>query len=176
MTVAAGDGEVFPLDDIGNAAAQVIEVFKVAHAQCFFHELIGIDRRNAAACRTELLVAESVLFQSVKELVIGHADGCAVADLEVFRAYCDTALAQTRGLIKQVLKVDDYASTEDVDGVVAEDAGRQQVQDELALVVYHGVACVVAALIADNDVVIFREQIDHAALALIAPVCSHDCS
>ena len=154
----------------------MIEVLKVAHAQRLFHELIGIDRRNAAACRAELLVAEPVLFQSVKELVIGHADGRAVADLEVCRAYCDAAGAQTRGLIKQVLKVDDYAGAEDVDGVVAKDAGRQQVQDELALVVYHGVACVVAALIADNDVVIFREQIDHAALALIAPVCSHDCS
>ena len=176
VAVAAGDGEVFPLDDIGNAAAQVIEVFKVAHAQRLFHELIGIDRRNAAACRAELLVAEPVLFQAVKELVIGHADGRAVADLEICRAYCYAAGAQTRGLIKQVLKVDDYAGAEDINGVVAKDAGRQQVQDELALVVYHGVACVVAALIADNDVVIFREQIDHAALALIAPVCSHDCS
>ena len=176
MAVAAGDGEVFPLDDIGNAAAQVIEVLKVAHAQGFFHELIGIDRRNAAACRAELLVAEPVLFQAVKELVIGHANGRAVAYLEICRAYCYAAGAQTRGLIKQVLKVDDYAGTEDINGVVAKDAGRQQIQDELTLIIYHGVACVVAALIADNDVVIFREQIDHAALALIAPVCSHDCS
>ena len=63
--------------------------------------------------------------------------------------------AQTRGLIKQVLKVDDYAGTEDINGVVAKDAGRQQIQDELTLIIYHGVACVVAALIADNDVVIF---------------------
>ena len=176
MAVSAGDGEVFPLDDICNAAAQVIEVFKVAHAQGFFHELIGIDRRNAAAGRAELLVAESVLFQSVKELVIGHADGRAVTYLEICRAYCYAAGAQTSGLIEKVLKVDDYAGAEDVDGVVAENAGRQQIQDELALIIYHGVACVVAALIADNDVVIFREQIDHAALALIAPVCSHDCS
>ena len=40
--------------------------------------------------------------------------------------------------------------------VVAQDAGGQQVQNELALVVDDGVAGVVAALIADDDVILLR--------------------
>lgn len=154
----------------------MVKVFKIAHSDGLFHELIGIHRRNAAAGRAELLIAEPVLFKSVKELVIRHADGSTVADLEVFGAYRNAALTQARCFVKQVLKVDDYAGAEDIDGVVAQDTGGKQVQDELALVVYNGVAGVIAALIADNDIVLFREQVDHTALALIAPVGSNDCS
>ncbi len=108
--------------------------------------------------------------------MIGHADRCTVADLKVCGAYRNAALAQTRSLVEQVLKVDDYARSEDVDGIVAQDAGGQQIQDEPALVVDDGVTGIVAALIADDYIVPFRKQIDHAALALIAPVCSYDCS
>ncbi len=107
--------------------------------------------------------------------MVGHADRRAVAYLEVCGAYRNAALAQARGLVKQMLKVDNYSRAEDIDGVVAQDAGRKQVQDKPALVVNDGVTGVVAALIADNYIVFFREQIDHAALALIAPVGSNDC-
>ena len=79
-------------------------------------------------------------------------------------------------MAEKMLKVDDDAGAEYVHGVVAQYARRQQVENELALVVNDGVTGVVAALIADNDVVLFREQIDHTALALVAPVGSHDCS
>ena len=51
-----------------------------------------------------------------------------------------------------------------------------QVQDELAALVLDGVAGIVAALIARNDVVILAQQVHHAALAFVAPVDTGDCS
>ena len=79
-------------------------------------------------------------------------------------------------MAEKMLKVDDDAGAEYVHGVVAQYARRQQVEDELALLVDDGVTGVVAALITADDVIIRREQVDHAALALVAPVDSHDCS
>ena len=106
--------------------------------------------------------------------MIGHADGRAVAYLEVGGAYRYAALAQAIDLIEQMLKVDNDSRAEHIHGVIAQYARRQQIQDKLSLVVHHGVTGVVAALITDNNIILFREQIDHTALALIAPVGSHD--
>jgi hypothetical protein len=49
-------------------------------------------------------------------------------------------------------------------------------QGKFAVFVHHGVARVVAALIAADDVVFLGDQVDHAALALVAPVDAHDCT
>ena len=86
-----------------------------------------------------------------------------------------------RGVIcKPVLSFDErghqknHTGAEHVHGFVAQDAGRHEIEHELALVVDDGVAGVVAALIAHDDVVLLAEQVDHAALALIAPVDTYD--
>ena len=73
-----------------------------------------------------------------------------------------------------MLRVDDHAAAHDADNVRAQDAGGDQVQDELAALVLNGVAGVVAALIAGNNVIILAEQVDHAAFALVAPVDTGD--
>ena len=41
---------------------------------------------------------------------------------------------------------------------------------ELAFFVYHGMARVASALVADYDIIVFRKQIDHPALSFVAPV------
>ena len=47
---------------------------------------------------------------------------------------------------------------------------------ELAELVYDGVAGVAAALKSHDDIIVFREQVDHAALALVAPVDAYNCT
>ena len=49
-------------------------------------------------------------------------------------------------------------------------------QGKLAVFVHNGVTGVVAALIADDHVKIAGDQVDHTALALIAPVDADDCT
>ena len=75
-----------------------------------------------------------------------------------------------------MVEVDHHARTQHTDNVRVQDAGGQQVQDELALLGHNGMAGIVAALIARNDIGIFGQQVDDAALALIAPIDSSYCS
>ena len=84
------------------------------------------------------------------------------------------ALPQARGFAGEMLQVDDDPGAEDVHRFVPQDAGGHEVHDELALFVYDGMAGVVAALIADHNIVVLTEQVHHAALALVAPVCSNN--
>ena len=76
--------------------------------------------------------------------------------------------------MEEMLCVDHHAGTHHVHGFIAQDAGGEQIQNELALVVDDGVSGVIAALIAHDDVVLLAEQVDHAALALVAPVDAYN--
>ena len=49
-------------------------------------------------------------------------------------------------------------------------------QRKFAMLIDDSMSCVSAALIANNHIVILRQQIHHAALALIAPVDAYDCT
>jgi hypothetical protein len=138
----------------------------------FFMIFVGVDRGYAPAGGAELLIAQSVLLQAVQQLVVGHADGGAVAYLEMLRRNGDAALTQALNLSLKMLKVDDNAGAQHVHGLVPENAGGQQIHNEFALLVHHGVAGVVAALIADDHVVFLAQQVHHAALALVSPVGS----
>ena len=86
----------------------------------------------------------------------------------------DALLTQGLNLVDEVLKVDDHAVAHDVHCALAGYAGGEQVQDNFTVVVYNGVSRVVAALIAADYIIIGAEQIDHAALALIAPVDTYN--
>ena len=48
-------------------------------------------------------------------------------------------------------------------------------EGEFAKFVDDGVARVAAALIADNNIKVLGEQIDHSALALVTPVDAYNC-
>ena len=55
-------------------------------------------------------------------------------------------------------------------------AGRKQMQGKLTVLIDHGMAGISASLKADNNIIFFRQQVDHAALPLISPVDSDDCA
>ena len=149
---------------------------QIAHAKRFFHIFVGIDRRDTASGGTEFFVCQSVLFQNVTHLVIRHADRRAVTDDQMLRRDLNALVAQHFNLVEKMLEVDDHARPHHVDGLVTQNARRQQVQNELALFVDDSMPGVVAALIADDDIIFFAQKVDHAALAFITPVCSyHSC-
>lgn len=74
-----------------------------------------------------------------------------------------------------MVQVDDHARAQHTDNVRVQDAGGQQVQDELALRGDDGVPGVVATLIAGHHIGVFRQQVDDAALAFIAPIDTSNC-
>ena len=174
VVITIDDEEILPLENVGQTGLECVAVGQFAHAQRLFHVLVRVGGGDAAAGGAELLVRQTVLLQAVEQLVVRHADNGLVADFQVLRRDGDAAGAQTLGLVEHVLRINDHAGAEHVHGLVAQDAARHEVEHELALVVDDGVAGVVAALIAHDDVVLLAEQVDHAAFALVAPVDAYD--
>ena len=85
-------------------------------------------------------------------------------------------LAQLFDLVRKMLEIEHHAGTKHVHRAGAQNARRQQIENELAPGVHDGVTGVVSALIADDDLVIGGKEIDHAALSLVAPVDSDNSS
>ena len=90
-------------------------------------------------------------------------------DLDALRPQCGDLLLQMGG-------VNDHTVAHNAHHIRPQNAAGQQIQHELSFGGHHGVAGVVAALIAHHDVVFLTEQVHHAALALVAPVDSGDSS
>ena len=153
-----------------------VHMDEVAHAQGLFHVFIAVAVGDAALGGAELGtgLGQALLLQTVLRHMEGHGDGRAVGDLQVLGADLNTLLGQGGNFLLEVLGVDDHAAAHNADNVGAQNAGGNQVQDEFAALVLDGVACIVAALIARNNVIVLAEQVDHAALALIAPVDTGD--
>ena len=156
----------------------VIQMEQVAHAEGLLHVLVTVSVGDAPLGGAELCagLGQTGLFQTVLLHMIGHGDGGAVGDLQVGGGDGDALLAQLVDLTVQVVGVDDHTVAHHADNIGTEDAGGQQVQHELATLVLHGMTSVVAALIARNNIILLADQIDHAALALVAPVDTRNCS
>ena len=151
---------------------------QITHAQGLFHVFVAVAVGDAALSGAELCagLGQALFLQAILCHVERHGDGGAVRDFQVLRADLDALLGQGRDLFLEMLRVDDHAAAHNADDVRTQDAGGDQVQDEFAALVLDGVASVVAALIAGNNVIILAEQVDHAALSLVAPVDTGDCS
>ena len=69
-----------------------------------------------------------------------------------------------------MFEIDNHTVAEYVHHFFSQNSGRKQIKREFAEIVHHGVPRVVSALITTYDVVIFRKQVHHSALAFVAPV------
>ena len=156
----------------------VVQMQQVAHAQGLLHVLVAVSVGNAALGGAELCagLGQTCFFQTVLLHMVGHGDGCTVGDLQVCRADLNALLPQLVDLAVQMMRVDDHAVAHNADHVRTQDAGGQQIQHELAALVLDRVTGVVAALITCNDVILLADEVDHAALAFIAPVDTRNCS
>ena len=97
-----------------------------------------------------------------------------VTDLQVLGGNGNALAGDIHDLVPQALAVQGHAVAQNVHHALAEDAGGQQVQRELTLLVDDGMAGVAAALIADDHVIVLGQQVHHAALSLVAPVDAYD--
>ncbi len=176
MLISAADGEVFPLHDIAELIKKQLGVPEIAHSQRLLHILVRVDRSDAAAGGTEFLIGKALFLEDVHHFMIRHTDGGAVADNEVLGRDLYALFPYGGNLIRKMLNVDHHAGAHHVYGLLAEDTGGQQVKNEPAPVVYYGMSGVISALIAHNDIEFFAQEVDHSALAFVAPVDSNYCS
>ena len=146
------EGEVFPLQYLGEALFHLPGVVEVAGLKRLFLVLVGIEGGDALLRRAELVRAEALLLERVLLLVPGHEQARALAYHEIVRCDGHALGADCLDLLQEALEIERHAGAENIHDPGAEDARRQQVQGKFAVFVYNGVPRVPAALITDDDV------------------------
>jgi hypothetical protein len=144
-------------------------VVEVADADAAVADLVGVAGPDALAGGPVGLRAVGLLARHVEALVPGHHHVRAVGDDEVL-PHLDAACAQLRDLGPEHLGVDDDAVRDDVGLARTQDARGDQMQAVGLARVDDRVPRVVAALVADDQVRLVGEEVDHAGLALVSPL------
>jgi len=125
---------------------------------------VHVGRPDAATGGTDLGSLQSIEFSMEREndrTAGRNAQPVGIVD-------ADSLLEQRPDLSFQRFGIHDHTRTDQVRRMRIEDSGRNQMQDDLLAVLVNGVAGVVAALEAENIVVVCREEIADLALALVA--------
>ena len=112
------------------------------------------------------------LLELVEQHVVRHDEVGPVADEQVLAVESGRGKAVELGDERR--GVDDHAVAEQVAGAGVEDARRDQVQLEVAVRVDHGVAGVVPATVANDEIGLVGKVVDHAALSFVAPLGADD--
>ena len=147
---------------------------EVADADAAAADLVLVGGADAARGRADLALAAARFGQHVELAVVRQDQVRLVAD-EQAAADVDAEPGQLVHLREQRRRIDDHAVADDAGDAVVQDAGRDEVQDELLAAHVDRVAGVVAALVARHDVEARRQQIDDLALAFIAPLGAQHC-
>ena len=152
--------------------AQQLLVVQLADLNAHLRVFIRIERRNAAFGGAERTLAQALFLQLVKCNVIGHHHLAAVGNHQLGHRHA--AGRERFQFAQQRLDVQRHARPDDVDHVLMENAGRQQMQRKFAVFIDDGVTRIRAALEADNHVAFFCKQVGHLALAFVAPVSAYN--
>ena len=136
--------------------------------------LIGVERRNTLLCGTVLFIFQPCLFQAVQFPMPGKKQRCPVADLKLIRCNINALGSHFFDLPDKVFHIECDTVSQDIKFTFTKDAGRKQMQGKLPVLVDHGVSGVTASLKAYDDIILFRQQVDHTALSFIAPVDPND--
>jgi hypothetical protein len=134
--------------------------------------LVGVGGADAAARGADLQLAQARLARVVEQHVVRHDQVRVGADPQAGEV--DPLRAQVVQLAREDLRVDHDAVADRALQAGVEDPARDQVELPLDVVADDRVAGVVAALEADHEIRVLREQIDDLALALVAPLGAHD--
>ena len=137
--------------------ALLVQVEQVAQTQSLFAVLVAVGVGDAAAGGAEstALLGKAVFFQPILHLVPRHRNGGLIGELQILGADFHTTGFDGLHLVCEVLEVNHHAGAQHTGHVRVQDAGGQQVQDELALLGDDGVSSIVAALIAGNNIGMF---------------------
>ena len=174
--VDAGEGQVFPLQQLGGVGFQGLPIEQLAGQEGLFLILIGIEGGDALLGGAIGMILQAGFLQAVQLAMPGQQQGGPIADAQVIRRQGDALGADLLHLDPEVFQIQGHAVAQDVQDALPEDAGGQEMEGEFAIFVDDGMAGVAAALVADDDVVAFGEEVDHAAFAFVAPVDAYNCA
>jgi hypothetical protein len=171
VTELREDG-VLRLELVRDARAERRCVAHLVELDAVAGDLVRVRRADALPGRAELAPAALALVEPVEGDVPRHQEVGALGDPQVRGRHA--ALLERVDLVHQEAEVDDHARSQDARGVRVEDARGNEMQLERPPLVHDGVSGVVAALVADDEIRLLREEVRDLALALVAPLRSDD--
>ena len=159
-------------------------VFESACASCLFSEHLGMNevieadtaalilvhicRAYASAGSTDIRAASELFGESVELDMPGHDDMSSGVDPEVIEGY--TSFGHAVYLAEQVLRVEDYACADKAEGIFIEYTRWDKVELIDFAVAFNGMACVISALRANNDISFGSKDIYDLAFSLVTPL------
>ncbi len=150
-------------------AEKFFGLHEIDHAQAGARGLVAVGGADAALGRADLVAALAQFAGFVEGAMVGQDEVGRFAD-EQAAGQLDAALFEAFDFADQRDRIDDDAVGDDAFFSRAQDAGGDEVQDEFFLADLDGVAGVVAALRADDDVGLLGEDVDDLSFSFIAPL------
>jgi len=145
-------------------------VEQVVDADAGTADLVFVAGADATPGGADLGLPLALFAGRVQGAVIGHDHMGGGADHEIFRGYCQALFLQVIDLFDEDAGVDHHPVTDEAGFVGMKDPRGDEVKDMFLVIDHERVAGVVAALKTHHTVSLFREEIDHLALALISPL------
>ena len=142
---------------------------QIGHAQAGARGFVAVGGTDAALGRADFGVSLAQLALFIERAVVRQDEVRAIADQQI-PADRDADLAKAVDFADERDRVDDDAVADDADLAAPQNAGRDEMQNEFFTAVNDGVAGVVAALTADDDVGVLGKNVDDFAFAFIAPL------
>ena len=171
----AGAERVVVGEEAVEAGVEGRRVAEVGDADRAAADLVLVGRADAAAGGADLGGAGRLLAEAVKVLMQRQNQRRVLGDHQRFGADLDALAAELVDLGEERPGVEDDAVADDRELAGADDAGGEQRELVDGAVDDEGVAGVVAALEAGDDVGALGEPVDELALALVAPLrADHD--
>ena len=163
------------LDDIDmfQPLHQPLLVKQVADLDADLGVLVGVEGGDARLGGAESGARQALLLIGVLEHMIGHQHLSPLVHDDVGSGHA--AVGQGFQLVDELGHVQGHTVADDVGGVGVEHTGGELMQCELSVIADDGMACVGAALEADDHIGLLSEQVGDFALALVAPVCAYNC-
>ena len=155
-----------------HGCGECVGVEHIAGADADAAGLVGIGRPNALQRGADLVVAASGFVQRVERLVPREDEVGLMADLQLRTA--DAAALEGVDLAEQRGQIDHHSVADDGDDVRVQHATGDELQRVPLGAHHHGVAGVVAALVAHHVGVFGSEKVDDLGLAFVTPLGAYD--
>ncbi len=162
------DGVVF-LDAVLQLRREYFRTHKIDHAQAGAGGLVAVGRADAALGGADLVAALAQFARFVEGAMVGQHKVGRFADEEA-AGQLDAPFFEPFDFRDQGDRINDHAVGDDAFFPRAKNAGGDEVEDEFFLPDLDGVAGVVAALGADDDVGLLGEDVDDFSFSFIAPL------
>ena len=147
---------------------------QIAHADAATADLVLVRRPDTTRCGADLPLAAPRFRQHIQLAVVREDDVRLLADQQP-PVNGDAHPGQLVDLLEERLRIDHDAVADDAGDARMQNAGRDEMEDELGSLHQHRVAGVMPALVARDRRKVRRQHVDDLPFALVAPLRAQHC-